>query len=191
MGDPSNVAPERERRISGKRRCPTRVRRKEVDVSKTSYILIPGAGGDAWYWHLLTDHLEVRGHEVVAVSLPASDDSAGWAEYTDTIVGAIGDRTGVILVAQSLGGFSAPLACARVPVELLVLVNAMIAGRARQGLSGGPTPANKKRCTPSSPPWVCRLSPPTTRRRSTSTMSRRRSGHRRFSAASQCNRGHR
>jgi hypothetical protein len=103
-----------------------RGRRKEVDVSKTTYILIPGAGGDAWYWHLLTDHLEVRGHEVAAVSLPASDDSAGWAEYADTIVGAIGDRNGVMLVAQSLGGFSAPLACARVPVELLVLVNAMI-----------------------------------------------------------------
>jgi Alpha/beta hydrolase family len=103
-----------------------RVRRKEVDVSKTTYILIPGAGGDAWYWQLLTDHLEVRGHEVLAVSLPASDDSAGWAEYADTIVGAIGDRTGVILVAQSLGGFSAPLACVRVPVELLVLLNAMI-----------------------------------------------------------------
>jgi pimeloyl-ACP methyl ester carboxylesterase len=96
-----------------------RVRRKEVDVSKTTYVLIPSAGGDAWYWHLLTDHLEVRGHEVVAVSLPASDDSAGWAEYADTIVGAIGDRTGVILVAQSLGGFSAPLACALGPGRAL------------------------------------------------------------------------
>jgi pimeloyl-ACP methyl ester carboxylesterase len=126
MSEPSDAAPER---TSRHRQAPPpygRVRRKEVDMSKTTYILIPGAGGDAWYWHLLTDHLEVRGHEVVAVSLPASDDSAGWAEYADTIVGAIGDRTGVILVAQSLAGFSAPLVCARAPVELLVLVNAMI-----------------------------------------------------------------
>jgi pimeloyl-ACP methyl ester carboxylesterase len=32
----------------------------------------------------------------------------------------------VILVAQSLAGFSAPLVCERVPVKLLVLLNAMI-----------------------------------------------------------------
>jgi pimeloyl-ACP methyl ester carboxylesterase len=95
-------------------------------VSQTTYVLIPGAGGDAWYWHLVVPLLEERGHEVVTISLPASDDSAGWAEYADTIVGTIGDRTGVILVAQSLAGFSAPLVWARVPVELLVLVNAMI-----------------------------------------------------------------
>ena len=31
-----------------------------------------------------------------------------------------------MLVAQSLGGFTAPLVCERVPVELLVLVNAMV-----------------------------------------------------------------
>jgi pimeloyl-ACP methyl ester carboxylesterase len=62
----------------------------------------------------------------VAVSLPAGDDSAGWTAYADTIVESIGDRTGVILVAQSLAGFSAPLVCERVRVELLVLLNAMI-----------------------------------------------------------------
>ena len=31
-----------------------------------------------------------------------------------------------MLVAQSMGGFTAPLVCERVPVELLVLVNAMV-----------------------------------------------------------------
>ena len=31
-----------------------------------------------------------------------------------------------VVVAQSLGGFTAPLVCARVPVEALVFVNAMI-----------------------------------------------------------------
>ena len=31
-----------------------------------------------------------------------------------------------MLVAQSLGGFTAPLVCDRVPVDLLVLLNAMI-----------------------------------------------------------------
>lgn len=31
-----------------------------------------------------------------------------------------------MLVAQSFGGFTAPLVCERVPVELLILVNAMV-----------------------------------------------------------------
>jgi pimeloyl-ACP methyl ester carboxylesterase len=95
-------------------------------VSRTTYVLIPGAGGEAWYWHLVVPRLQERGHDALAVSLPASDDSAGWAAYADAIVESIGDRTGVILVAQSLAGFSAPLVCERVPVELLVLLNAMI-----------------------------------------------------------------
>ena len=95
-------------------------------MAKKTYVLIPGAGGDAWYWHLMARELERPGNDVVSVSLPAGDDSAGWAEYADAIVSAIGDRTGLILVAQSLAGFSAPLVCERLPVDLLVLLNAMI-----------------------------------------------------------------
>ncbi len=92
----------------------------------TTYVLIPGAGGDAWYWHLLEAELRGRGHEVVAVDLPADDESAGFSEYADAVVGAIGDRTGLVVVAQSLGGFTAPLVCGRVPVDLLVMLNAMV-----------------------------------------------------------------
>jgi pimeloyl-ACP methyl ester carboxylesterase len=91
-----------------------------------SYVLVPGAGGDDWYWHRLVPALRERGHDAVAVALPADDDSAGWSEYADVIVDAIGDRPDSILVAQSLGGFSAPLACMRKPVEQIVLLNAMI-----------------------------------------------------------------
>jgi pimeloyl-ACP methyl ester carboxylesterase len=92
----------------------------------TTYVLIPGAGGDTWYWHLLEPELRGRGRDVVAVDLPADDDSAGLAEYADAVVEAIGDRAGIILVAQSLGGFTAPLVCERVPVYLLVMLNAMV-----------------------------------------------------------------
>jgi pimeloyl-ACP methyl ester carboxylesterase len=95
-------------------------------MSKATFVLIPGAGGDARYWYLVVRRLQALGHEAVAVSLPAADGSAGWKEYADAIVDAVGDRTGVVLVAQSLGGFSAPMVCERVPVELLVLLNAMI-----------------------------------------------------------------
>lgn len=91
-----------------------------------TYVLIPGAGGDGWYWHPVVPELRARGHDVVEVTLPAADDSAGWSEYADAIVRAIGDRTALILVAQSLAGFSAPLVCQRLPVDLLILVNAMI-----------------------------------------------------------------
>lgn len=88
-------------------------------------MLVPGAGGNAWYWHLLVAELEARGHEAVDVDLPGDDDTDGLAEYADAVVDAIGDRTGLILVAQSMGGFTAPLVCERVPVDLLVLLNAM------------------------------------------------------------------
>jgi pimeloyl-ACP methyl ester carboxylesterase len=92
----------------------------------STYVLVPGAGGDAWYWHRVAPELEARGHQVVAVVLPAADDRAGWSGYADAIVSAIGQRPPVTLVAQSLAGFSAPLVCGRVAVDLLVLVNAMI-----------------------------------------------------------------
>ena len=92
-----------------------------------TYVLIPGAGSDSWYWHLVVPQLEAFGHEVVAVDLPCTDDSAGFEEYADAVVAAIGDRRGdLVVVAQSLGGFTAPLVCERVPVDLMVLVAAMV-----------------------------------------------------------------
>jgi hypothetical protein len=48
------------------------------------------------------------------------------SEYADTVVRAIGDRTDLVLVAQSLGGFTAPLVCEQVSVDLLVMLNAMV-----------------------------------------------------------------
>lgn len=66
------------------------------------------------------------GHDAVAVDLPGDDESAGLPRYTDLVVDAIGSRSDVVLVAGSLGGFTAPLVCQRVSVRELVLVNAMI-----------------------------------------------------------------
>jgi pimeloyl-ACP methyl ester carboxylesterase len=91
-----------------------------------TYVLIHGAGDGASSWDLLAPELRDRGHDVVAMDLPCEDEDAGLREYTDTVVHAIGERTGVILVAQSLGGFTAPLVCARVPVALMVLVAGMV-----------------------------------------------------------------
>jgi pimeloyl-ACP methyl ester carboxylesterase len=90
------------------------------------FILIPGAGGAAWYWHQVVPELRARGHEAVAVDLPGADERVGLPEYADAVIAAIGSRRDAVVVAQSMGGFTAPVVCERVPVSLLVLVNAMI-----------------------------------------------------------------
>ena len=91
-----------------------------------TFVLIHGAGGDAWYWHLVGPRLEAAGHDVVAMDLPCEDDAAGLAEYADVVIDAIGDHTDLVLVASSMGGFTAPLVADRVPVDLIVLVAAMV-----------------------------------------------------------------
>ncbi|HEY5223694.1 MAG TPA: alpha/beta fold hydrolase [Microbacteriaceae bacterium] len=92
----------------------------------STFVLVPGAGGAAWYWSRLIPLLHRAGHDTVAVDLPGADESAGLPEYTRLVVAAIGERDDVVLVAQSLGGFTAPLVCTRVAVRALVFVNAMI-----------------------------------------------------------------
>lgn len=91
-----------------------------------TFVLIHGASDSAWYWHLVEPELFRRGHDVVAMDLPCDDDSAGLGDYADTVIDAIGARRDLVLVAQSFGGFTAPLVCERVPVDLMVLVAAMI-----------------------------------------------------------------
>jgi pimeloyl-ACP methyl ester carboxylesterase len=91
-----------------------------------TFVLIHGAGDVGWYWHLVEAELRDRGHDVVAPDLPCEDDAAGVAEYADAVVDAIGEQADLAVVAQSFGGFTAPLVCDRLPVGLLVLVAPMI-----------------------------------------------------------------
>jgi len=100
---------------------------RPVDESaRPSFVLIPGAGGMAWYWHRVVRLLEQARREVIAVDLPGDDAKAGLSDYTNCVVRAIGRRANVILVAHSLGGCTAPLVCERASVGMLVFVNAMI-----------------------------------------------------------------
>lgn len=92
----------------------------------STFVLVPGAGGAAWYWHRVVAELAAGGHEAVAVDLPSGDPEAGLDAYVDAVVAAAGGRTGVVVVGQSLGGFTAPVAAQRLDARLLVLVNAMI-----------------------------------------------------------------
>jgi pimeloyl-ACP methyl ester carboxylesterase len=91
-----------------------------------TFALIHGGGGSAWDWHLVAAELRKRGHEPIAVDLPSEEPAAGWWDYADTVVEAVSDRTNLVVAAHSLGGFTAPLVCARRPAEVLVLVAAMI-----------------------------------------------------------------
>ncbi len=99
----------------------------------TSFVLVPGAGGRGWYWHRVVAELARRGCTAVAVDLPADDDTAGLAAYTDAVLAAL-PAGPAVLVAQSMGGLTAPLVAARTPVRGLVLVNAMVP---RPGETGG------------------------------------------------------
>jgi pimeloyl-ACP methyl ester carboxylesterase len=92
----------------------------------TSFVLIPGAGGMASYWRRVAPILQRAHHEAIAVDLPGDDESMGLHDYAEIVSRAIGERSNVVLVAQSLGGFTAPLVCARKSVRMLIFVNAMI-----------------------------------------------------------------
>jgi pimeloyl-ACP methyl ester carboxylesterase len=89
-------------------------------------VLVPGAGGDGWYWSRVAPLLRAAGRDAVAVDLPAADEDAGLEEYAEVILEAIDGRRGVTLVAQSMGAFSAPLAVGRADVAALLLVCPMI-----------------------------------------------------------------
>lgn len=74
----------------------------------------------------MSAELRARGHDVLAPDLPAGDVSASLSTYADAVLQALGDRSDPVVVAQSFGGFTAPLVCARVRSRLLVLLAGMI-----------------------------------------------------------------
>jgi pimeloyl-ACP methyl ester carboxylesterase len=91
-----------------------------------TYVLVPGAGGDSFYWHLVAPLLREEGHDVVAPDLPAGDHDAGLAAYADAIAAAGRGAGDIVLVAQSMGAFSAPMVCDRLDVARIALVAPMI-----------------------------------------------------------------
>ncbi|HYI35698.1 MAG TPA: alpha/beta hydrolase [Thermoleophilaceae bacterium] len=91
------------------------------------FVLVHGAADQAASWDDVAAALRGRGHDVVAVDLPCEDDDAGFEQYADTVVEAIGsDSDHVAVVGHSLGGYTATLVADRVSAELLVLVTAMV-----------------------------------------------------------------
>lgn len=93
----------------------------------TTFVLIPGAGGAGEvYWREVVAELERHGHTAVAVEIPGDDPAYGLPEYAALTDAAIGEHCGVVLVAQSMGGFTAPMVGRMDQVARIVLLNAMI-----------------------------------------------------------------
>ena len=94
-------------------------------MQQRRFVLVPGAGGNAAFWQLVEPLLQKAGYRTCAVTLP-NWPGATFSDHADAIVEAAGAPEEVTLVAQSMGAFAAPLACDRLPVSELVLLNAMI-----------------------------------------------------------------
>jgi pimeloyl-ACP methyl ester carboxylesterase len=92
----------------------------------TTFVLVHGASSDHRYWSRVAPLLTAAGHSVVTPDLPVGDETAGFAEYTEAVVEAVGDRAPVVLVGQSMGAFTVPLVARRVPTTLLILLAPMI-----------------------------------------------------------------
>jgi pimeloyl-ACP methyl ester carboxylesterase len=93
-------------------------------TGSATFVLVPGAGGHGAYWNRLVPALERRGHDAIAVDIPEHKPGGHLADWAGHVERAIDDRPDVVLVAQSLGGFLAPMVDK--PVRMIVFVNAMI-----------------------------------------------------------------
>jgi hypothetical protein len=65
-GDDGRKTMDRKVRARHRRTDPRNTR----SLTKLTYALIPGAGGSAWYWHLVEPERRERGHHVVARLTP-------------------------------------------------------------------------------------------------------------------------
>ena len=92
----------------------------------STFVLIPGAGGHGSYWSQVVIELESRGHRAIAVDISEDDPALGLPEYAEITAAALGEHRDVVLVAQSLGGFTAPMVARNPAVRMIVFVNAMI-----------------------------------------------------------------
>jgi hypothetical protein len=94
-----------------------------------TYALIHGGGDVGWYWHLVERELRARGHTTVAPDLPIEDANATLDDHAQAVLDAIEtipDRDELIVVAQSAGGYVAPIVAERAEADRLILVAAMI-----------------------------------------------------------------
>ena len=89
--------------------------------------LVHGASLGAWCWELLTQEIEARGYQTVAVDLPIEDPTAGVVQYAEVVSKALqGFEDDVVLVGHSMAGLTIPLVASQRPVRQLVFIGGLI-----------------------------------------------------------------
>ncbi len=91
----------------------------------TAFVLVPGAQATGRHWAHVVAALADLGHEGLAPDLPTGP-GADLGACAAAVAAAAGGRGDVVVAGHSLGCFTAPLAAARIPARLLVLVCPMI-----------------------------------------------------------------
>ncbi|CAN1288720.1 Methyl jasmonate esterase 1 [Linum perenne] len=102
------------------------------------FVLVHGACHGAWCWYKVSEGLTKAGHKVTAVDLAASgldprnvEDVGSVVEYSEPLISFLESvPEKVVIVAHSLGGYSASIAMERFPekVSLGVFVTASMLG---------------------------------------------------------------
>jgi pimeloyl-ACP methyl ester carboxylesterase len=88
--------------------------------------IVHGGADSASSWGPVVLQLRELDHTPIAVDLPIEDPTASWPQYADAVAASVRGRSDIVVVAHSLGGFTAPLVCERMPVRQLILVAAMV-----------------------------------------------------------------
>lgn len=93
----------------------------------TTFVFVHGAFGSPAELAPVVPYLESRGYRVVNVDLPSERAESTLGDYAATVVKAM-ESTGHprFLVAHSAGGATIPLVAARVPVDHLIFVAAVV-----------------------------------------------------------------
>jgi pimeloyl-ACP methyl ester carboxylesterase len=92
-----------------------------------TFILIHGASANSHYWYLVKPLLEAAGHIVHTPDMPTTDDSADFNTYAAAAISSIDNKSDdIVVVGQSMGAFSAPVAAENLHAKLLVLLAPML-----------------------------------------------------------------
>jgi len=98
-------------------------------LSRSTYVLIPGAWHGGWAWHPVAQRLRAAGHAAVALTMPGLSDGAdprglGLEDAVAHIVAEVRrrDLTDVVLVGHSWGAFPATGAAHRLPGRIAKIV---------------------------------------------------------------------
>ncbi len=93
----------------------------------TTFIFVHGGFGSPAELALVAPYLEARGHSVVNVDLPCERPDATLDDYADAVCSAMESTSRPrILVAHSAGGATISLVAARMAVDRLVFVAAIV-----------------------------------------------------------------